>query len=51
MNMLKRRALILLFAMLIPAVVDAGEVKFSLDLDGYKWKPNQDVRTRARLAE
>jgi len=49
--MLNRRALIILFAMLIPAVVDAGEVKFSLDLDGYKWTPTQDVRTRARLAE
>ena len=51
MKMLNRRALIILFAILIPAVVDAGEVKFSLDLDGYKWTPNQDVRTRARLAE
>jgi len=37
--------------MLITVVGDAGEVKFSLDLDGNKWTPNQDVRTRARLAE
>ena len=50
MNMLNRRALIILFTMLIPAVVDAGEVKFSLDLEGFKWTPNQDARTKARLA-
>lgn len=37
--------------MLFAVVGNAGEVKFSLDLDGYKWSPNQDVRTRARLAE
>ncbi len=37
--------------MLIAVVGNAGEVKFSLDLGGSKWTPNQDVRTRARLAE
>ena len=41
----------LLIAMLIAVVADAGDVEFSLDLDGFKWLPNQDVRTRARLAE
>jgi hypothetical protein len=41
----------LLIAMLIAVVADAGDVEFSLDLDGFKWSPNQDVRTRARLAE
>jgi hypothetical protein len=49
--MMIRRLLVVLVAMLIAAVGGAGEVKFSLDLDGYKWTPNQDVRTRARLAE
>jgi len=37
--------------MLITVVGGAGEVEFSLDLDGFKWTPNQDVRTKARLAE
>ena len=37
--------------MLITVVGGAGEVEFSLDLDGFKWTPNQDVRTQARLAE
>ena len=37
--------------MLIAVVGNAGEVEFSLDLDGFKWSPNHDVRTRARLAE
>jgi hypothetical protein len=49
--MMNRRTLALLIAMLFAVVGNAGEVKFSLDLDGYKWSPNQDVRTRARLAE
>ena len=40
----------ILIAMAIAAVGNAGEVGFSLDLDGYKWTPNQDVRTKARLA-
>jgi hypothetical protein len=41
----------ILIAMLIAAVAGAGEVKFSLDFDGFKWTPNQDARTKARLAE
>ena len=41
----------ILIATLIAVVANAGEVEFSLDLDGFKWSPNQDVRTRARLAE
>jgi hypothetical protein len=49
--MMHQRALVFLIAMLIAVVGHAGEVNFSLDLDGYKWTPNQDVRTRARLAE
>ena len=49
--MLNQRFLVLLIAMLIAVVGNAGEVEFSLDLDGFKWSPNQDVRTRARLAE
>jgi hypothetical protein len=40
-----------LIVMLIAVVGTAGEVEFSLDLDGFKWTPNQDVRTRARLAQ
>jgi hypothetical protein len=39
-----------LIAMLITAVGGAGDVEFSLDLDNFKWTPNQDARTRARLA-
>jgi len=42
---------VVLIAILIAVVGNAGEVKFSLDLDGSTWTPNQDVRTRARLAE
>ena len=49
--MMNQRFLVLLIAMLIAVVGNAGEVEFSLDLDGFKWSPNQDVRTRARLAE
>ena len=41
----------LLIAMLIAAVANAGDVEFSLDLDGFKWTPNQDARTKARLAQ
>ena len=41
----------ILIAMLIAVVGDAGEVEFSLDLDGFKWTPNQDARTKARLAQ
>ena len=39
-----------LIAMLIAAVGGAGDVEFSLDLDNFKWTPNQDAHTRARLA-
>ena len=41
----------LLIAILIAVIGTAGEVEFSLDLDGFRWTPNQDVRTKARLAE
>jgi len=37
--------------MLIAVVGNAGEVEFSLDLDAFKWTPNQDARTKARLAQ
>lgn len=46
-----QRALITLIAMLIAVAGTAGEVKFSLDLEGFKWTPNHDVRTKARLAQ
>ncbi len=49
--MMIRRNLVILVAMMLAAVGDAGEIEFSLDLDGNKWTPSQDVRTRARLAE
>ena len=41
----------ILIAMLIAVVGGAGDVEFSLDLDGFKWTPNQDARTKARLAQ
>ena len=41
----------ILIATLIAVVANAGDVEFSLDLDGFKWTPNQDVRTKARLAQ
>jgi hypothetical protein len=46
-----QRVLLLLTVILAAATADAGEVKFSLDLDAFKWTPNQDARTKARLAE
>ena len=46
-----RRVLLILIVTSIAVFGNAGEVKFSLDLDGFKWSPNHDVRTRARLAE
>lgn len=49
--MMIRRTLVLLIAISTAVVGDAGDISFSLDLDGYKWTQNQDVRTRARLAE
>ena len=41
----------ILIATLIAVVANAGDVEFSLDLDGSNWTPNQDVRTKARLAQ
>jgi hypothetical protein len=40
-----------LIAVLFAVAGAAGEVKFSLDLEGFTWTPNQDARTKARLAE
>ena len=38
--------------MLLPALAaGAGEIEVSLDLDAFRWAPNQDSRTKARLAE
>jgi hypothetical protein len=49
--MLIRRAFAILIT-IVPAVATcAGEIEFSLNLDAFKWTPNQDVRTKARLAE
>jgi len=41
----------LLIAMLIAVVAESLKKKHSLDLDGFKWTPNQDARTKARLAQ
>ncbi len=41
----------MLIAILAATTVSAGDVEFSLDLDNFKWTPNQDVRTKARLAQ
>jgi len=49
--MLNRRILVVLIAMLVAVAADAGEAKLSLNLDAFKWTPNQDARTKARLAE
>ena len=46
-----RRILTFLIAMLAAVAANAGDVEFSLKLDTFEWAPNQDVRTRARLAE
>ena len=46
-----RRALLILIVMLAAIAADASEVKFSLNLDAFKWTPHQDARTKARLAE
>lgn len=46
-----RRFFIILIAMLAAVVADAGDVEFSLSLDSFKWTPNQDARTKARLAQ
>jgi hypothetical protein len=49
--MLIRRAFLILFALLQVVAAGAGEFEFSLDLDAFRWTPNQDARTKARLAE
>jgi hypothetical protein len=49
--MINRSALMTLVGILFAVAGTAGEVKFSLDLEGFKWTPNQDARTKARLAE
>jgi hypothetical protein len=49
--MLYRRILVVLIAMLVALPAGASEVKLSLNLDAFKWTPNQDARTKARLAE
>jgi hypothetical protein len=46
-----RRVLTILITMLATALANAGDVEFSLKLDNFKWAPQQDVRTKARLAE
>ena len=46
-----RRVFTILIAMLAAVVAGAGDVDFSLSLDSFKWAPNQDVRTKARLAQ
>jgi hypothetical protein len=49
--MLIRRAFLILFALLQVVAAGAGEIEFSLDLDAFRWTPNQDARAKARLAE
>ena len=46
-----RRILLIVMAMLPALAAGAGEVEFSLNLDAFRWSPNQDARTKARLAE
>jgi hypothetical protein len=36
--------------MMSASLAGAGEIEFSLNLDDFSWNPNQDTRTRARLA-
>jgi hypothetical protein len=46
------RRIFLILTFLLPALAaGAGEIEFSLNLDDFSWNPNQDARTRARLAE
>lgn len=49
--MMIRRAFTVLIAVLPAVAAGAGEIEFSLDLDAFRWTPNQDARTKARLAE
>jgi hypothetical protein len=46
-----RKAFSFIFVLLPALAVGAGEIEFSLDLDAFRWTPNQDARTKARLAE
>jgi hypothetical protein len=46
-----RRVLLTVIVMLAAAAAESGEVKFSLNLDAFKWTPHQDARTKARLAQ
>jgi hypothetical protein len=46
---MRRFCLISIF-LLTAIAAGAGETKFSLNLDAFKWSANQDARTRARRA-
>lgn len=46
-----RRVFLILMVMATASFAGAGEIKFSLNLDDSSWNPNQDARTKARLAE
>jgi hypothetical protein len=46
-----RRVLLILIVLLPAMAATAGDVEFSLNLDAFRWTPNQDARTKARLAE
>jgi hypothetical protein len=45
-----RRFCLISIVVLTALAAGAGETKFSLDLDAFKWSTNQDARTRARRA-
>jgi hypothetical protein len=45
-----RRFLLISIVMFTAFAAVAGETKFSLNLDAFKWSTNQDARTRARRA-
>lgn len=46
-----RRVFLILMVMATASLAGGGEIEFSLNLDDFSWNPNQDARTRARLAE
>ena len=46
-----RRGVLILMVTLPAFAAGAGEVEFSLNLDDFSWTPNQDARTKVRLAE
>lgn len=46
-----RVLLSLMVAILVGTVAAAGDTGFSLGLDTFDWSPNQDGRTKARLAQ